>query len=573
MELSYKKNDNVPLFSSFKNLEIDLVQNYVPIYDRFFSLKDTTYNNINLNQKYKLVNVEESIDKYTFKCLLKDDTNNKSIEKPVFFKYGPLLDPVKYLVGKYNESSVVKNFKDINNPLMNLPKYNAKDCHEKVLDPNNSAYVDAFATYLISELLHKHDFINALDFYGSFLGIKNNFMANLDDDLEYLYDSDEFHKNKDILFTLINDFHEDMMNINTRNNKKPLSLDNDVLPDNILALSDIKDLTEIDKLFIEPNHSKANTAELLFEINQEQKENLTRKSHSCSTSSCSSRSSHTNNSNDSSSEVSSDEESSDETCSTATEDSAFACIKQFPVQIIALEKCENTLDRLLLNNEISDRELSSAIMQIIMSLMVFENTYEMTHNDLHTNNIMYITTKQKFLCYKYKNIYYKVPTYGKIYKIIDFGRAIYKYKGVQMCSDSFHPKGDAATQYNTEPYYNEKKSRLEPNYSFDLCRLGCSMYDFIIEDINDDLNEYSEIERIIVGWCYDDKERNILYKNNGDERYPDFKLYKMIARTVSKHTPKNVLNNPHFSKYIVNKKMAHKSAPVIDIDKIPNYSK
>jgi DNA repair exonuclease SbcCD ATPase subunit len=28
-----------------------------------------------------------------------------------------------------------------------------------------------------------------------------------------------------------------------------------------------------------------------------------------------------------------------------------------------------------------------------------------------------------------------------------------------------------------------------------------------------------------------------LYKNNGEERYPDFKLYKMIARCVHKHTP------------------------------------
>ena len=32
-------------------------------------------------------------------------------------------------------------------------------------------------------------------------------------------------------------------------------------------------------------------------------------------------------------------------------------------------------------------------------------------------------------------------------------------------------------------------------------------------------------------------KKNILYKKNGDERYPDFKLYKMIARTVHNHTP------------------------------------
>ena len=31
----------------------------------------------------------------------------------------------------------------------------------------------------------------------------------------------------------------------------------------------------------------------------------------------------------------------------------------------------------------------------------------------------------------------------QIYKIIDFGRAIYSFKGVQICSDSFHKEGDA----------------------------------------------------------------------------------------------------------------------------------
>ena len=29
---------------------------------------------------------------------------------------------------------------------------------------------------------------------------------------------------------------------------------------------------------------------------------------------------------------------------------------------------------------------------------------------------------------------------------------------------------------------NEDKPRIDPNMSFDLCRLGCSIYDFIIHD-------------------------------------------------------------------------------------------
>ena len=34
---------------------------------------------------------------------------------------------------------------------------------------------------------------------------------------------------------------------------------------------------------------------------------------------------------------------------------------------------------------------------------------------------------------------------------------------------------------------------------------------------------------MINDWLIDDKGRNILYKTDGEERYPEFKLYKMIT--------------------------------------------
>ena len=111
--------------------------------------------------------------------------------------------------------------------------------------------------------------------------------------------------------------------------------------------------------------------------------------------------------------------------------------------------------------------------------------FDFTHNDLHTSNIMFKKTDKEYLYYKYDKIHYKVPTFGKIWKIIDFGRAIYKFKGKRLCSDSFHKNGDAATQYNCEPFLNENKPRLEPNKSFDLCRLGCSLFDYFTNDSDD----------------------------------------------------------------------------------------
>ena len=121
--------------------------------------------------------------------------------------------------------------------------------------------------------------------------------------------------------------------------------------------------------------------------------------------------------------------------------------------------------------------------------------------------------KKKYLYYKLDGKHYKVKTFGKIFKIIDFGRAIYKYKGKLICSDSFHKDGDAATQYNFEPYYNDKKPILEPNPSFDLCRLGCSIYDFIMEKYESVDDDIAPIHKIIMRWCDDDNKRNILYKD------------------------------------------------------------
>ena len=189
---------------------------------------------------------------------------------------------------------------------------------------------------------------------------------------------------------------------------------------------------------------------------------------------------------------------------------------------------------------------------------------------------MYVETDKKYLYYCFNKKYYRVPTFGRIFKIIDFGRSIYKYDGKLFCSDSFQPGADAATQYNTEPYFNDKKPRLEPNYSFDLSRLACSIFDYVIEDLDEiaDLTECTPVARLIYEWCLDDNGINILYKNNGMERYPDFKLYKMIARCVHNHTPQAQLERKEFKMFQVAKKDIPKTSieKIINIDEIPNLA-
>ena len=571
MEFTYKKLDNASLYESISSsefLDIHTPQNYVPIYTRFFSLNNRNYDKITLNNNYSLSSITKMHNTNMCSAIV-NDASGASRNVEVFFKYSPLLDITKYLIGRYDISD---------NTLLSLPTFDSNNCHAKTADPNNSAYVDSFFTYLSSKLLNDHQFPHAIDFYGSFLAIKKNFLYNIADDVEYLNESPFFHENRGILFDIDNTYVGDIFNFDTRRNKNKLVFINDNDDNEVLQLSDIADLDQLSTIFtnspIDPSFSSTLDTNLVFSYD------ITKcldKKSDC-VSDCSSRSSVTN----SDYEESNDDDSCDKSIhsdksdsySTASEDILLAIIKEFPVQVIAMEKCINTLDSLIVeqNKDISDKEWGSIMAQIVFSLLAYGKSFGFIHNDLHTNNIMYIPTNKQFLYYKYNNKHYKVPTFGKLYKIIDFGRAIYKFRGNVICSDSYHPKGDAAAQYNFEPYFNPDKPRIEPNFSFDLCRLACSLYDFIIDDIEDNLNSPSTAaRRMITGWCIDDKGRNVLYKQNGEERYPDFKLYKMITRTVHNHTPEAVVNNSYFERFIVSKKSISKNAKITNIDTLPNY--
>ena len=61
--LYYRKNNNEELFSRLEDstLGLDNLQNYVPLYEKFFSLNSSNCNSINLNQKYYLHSINEVI--------------------------------------------------------------------------------------------------------------------------------------------------------------------------------------------------------------------------------------------------------------------------------------------------------------------------------------------------------------------------------------------------------------------------------------------------------------------------------------------------------------------------------
>jgi len=570
MEFSYQKNNNVDLFESFMNfdlLNMSHVQNYIPLYRNFFSLNETNFNHINLNHSLKLTKVLEknSENKY---LVVAENKDGEATERNVFFKLIPLIDPTKYITSKYDSSD---------NNLLKLPSFIDDTLGSaKVRDSNNAAYVDSFFTYLTSFMLHECGFIHGVNFYGSYLGMKNDFMFNVVDDIEYLRDCKSFHENRGVLYNFDSTFQFDLMNRDTRDYKEPItfSLGND---DNNIALPDIEDM-EIgifDGVFAQETSSTMCgmdiSTSLLYDSPDVESTTVASR-HSSSTtrgsSRCSSRSSNTSVAGS----VSNKSEYSTEcsSMSIASEDAAFIKIQSFPIQVVALEQCEQTLDAFITSCRISDEEYGSIVAQIIMILITYQKVFGLTHNDLHTNNIMYVKTDRQYVFYKHDGRHYKVPTFGKVYKIIDYGRAIYKFRGTLLCSDSYHPKGDAATQYNFEPYFDSNKARVEPNFSFDLCRLGCALYDMLMDGLDDEESKKSPIVEIMTGWCLDDKGRNILYKNNGEERYPDFKLYKMIARTVHNHMPCDEIKNSYFEKYHISKKKINKQK-VMNLDILVSY--
>ena len=602
MELNYRKNNNKPLFEKISNnnfLDITNVQNYFPLYNNYFDLNSNNYNTINLNNSYKLEDISEKINYNKFVGDICDICNNKC-SKNIFIKFSPLIDPVKYMLGKYDNSyNILELPKFYNSTTINNSDYHTK--YKKILDPNNSAYIDGFFSFLSSCLLNNYSFYNGLNYYGAFLGIKNNFKVNISEDLEFLNESDHFHKYRDKLFKveasekmknifgktnkykkslLINDNNSDLTNdLNIDElNIEDLTIENLTIKDltiKDLTIEDvtIEDLNSIEQCSLENKSLIQEELELTYEnldildkSSTKSSNYNTSKNETTNSESCSSRSSNTESldSNKTESDESSSEESYDD-----DEEEIFCSIDKFPVEIIVLECCEDTLDSYISSKKIKDDEWESIILQILFTLITYQKVFHFTHNDLHTNNIVYVSTEKKYLYYKFNNTHYKVPTFGKIYKIIDFGRAIYRFKNKFICSDSYSQDGDAATQYNCEPYLNENKPRLDPNYSFDLCRLGCSLFDYFIDDLEDIKKLKSPIKKLMIEWVFDDKNKNILYKNDGSERYPDFKLYKMIARSVHKHTPQNVLKKPLFENYQIAKKKINNPEAIFNIDELP----
>jgi hypothetical protein len=228
-----------------------------------------------------------------------------------------------------------------------------------------------------------------------------------------------------------------------------------------------------------------------------------------------------------------------------------------PVLICFQEAADGTMDELLgtideedgiLEDSAAERQWSAWLFQVVAALSVYQKYVCFCHNDLHTNNIVFVNTEEEFLYYKNeKGDYYKVPTYGKIFKIIDFGRATCEIGTRKIMSSDFAPGEDAFGQYNWGPFFDPEEKVVAPNMSFDLCRLAVSLFEILYPD--ETIAGESALGALLWRWMLDDSGASVLYDDDGDERFPGFELYVHIAEAVHGAVPAEQFAAKPFSQF------------------------
>jgi len=258
-----------------------------------------------------------------------------------------------------------------------------------------------------------------------------------------------------------------------------------------------------------------------------------------------------------------------------------AILPNFPVQLTVLERCDGTLDDLMEDEvdddatpdmrETKEQRWTAWMFQVVAGLAVAQQTYDFVHNDLHTNNVMWCGTGETHLYYHVMGAiggdrFYRVPTFGRIMKIIDFGRATFRPPAASADNrvwfpDAFAPDADAGHQYNCGPYFVQGEPKVLPNKSFDLCRLAVAMVETLWpepvplveprvmmtkEPGRTQFETQSPLWNLMWLWLTDKHGKNMLLNPDGRERYPQFDLYCAIARDVQNAVPAQQLTLPLF---------------------------
>jgi len=222
---------------------------------------------------------------------------------------------------------------------------------------------------------------------------------------------------------------------------------------------------------------------------------------------------------------------------------------QIPVNLCMMEKLDQTLDNLLDDGyNMPEVEWFSVFFQVAFGLATAQKYFSFVHNDLHSSNVMFKATELRNLFFQIGNTYYRVPTFGKITKIIDFARGTFKLGDRWIFSDQFKEDGDAWGQYDYPLDGTLANCEHKPNPSFDLVRLSTT----IIQRLDDVPNVRHFVETITK----DDYDNSLCYEED------TFQLYIDIAHNAHNAIPIEVLARPEFECFKVSRDRVPKGAYV-----------
>lgn len=230
-------------------------------------------------------------------------------------------------------------------------------------------------------------------------------------------------------------------------------------------------------------------------------------------------------------------------------DDYIVALKNIPCELFFIEKLDGTLEDLLDDN-IDFNLIISCIFQVSFGILYLQKHYQFTHNDLHVNNIMFKKTDKDFFYYKYNNIYFKVPTYGYVFKIIDFGRSIFTFHNKLFFNDSFKKYGEAEGQFKHpffDIYNRSKNNKLNINFNFDICRLAITILDVCNYDKNDPTFD-NEFYNFIYNLTLDNDCNSLMDLDD------DFNMYISITNKACNSLPSNIIQNKIFNNYRIKKK-------------------
>jgi hypothetical protein len=487
------------------------------------NLKSAPEDDLWLDHQYRVKEVlSQETKKRSGKVCLRIEQNCQDTGREVqdisgFRKVTHLLDPVRWLQGKYS-----------------MPKHSYLPWHQetweaawnKLQDPMNQAYVEALATYALSKLREADVSPHFHFFYGALCGKADTYAYNITDSyMSYRHARWFWTGQEKQMFRL--SFDEDI----------PQEVKDAIL----------QQPEELDSSDTETSDSEEELTGLACDVQE------SGSIHSADGSDFKSESEQ---------ESEASEESSDEQSDDDEELEIFADINQFPVMMIYTEVSEGTMDDLLDDFEevgcepgtkMWEQTWKAWIFQVVAALSTLQSIFGMTHNDLHTNNVVWAETDKKFLLYKTRGgQHFKVPTYGKIFRIIDFGRAIFKLNDATFFSDDFKKGNDAAEQFNFGELYDASEPEVYPNPSFDLCRFTVSIFESLFPEsprVKKNAKVLSEEPDLVIketeselyntmwAWLLCDDGHNVLMDPDGSERYPDFDLYKVITSQVHNAVP------------------------------------